>query len=912
MQLELALDSRERNIEECGYPYKFSVVVPVYNTEQYLEETLESVVHQTIGFEDNIQLILVNNATEDNAGEICERYRHLYPDNVVYIKLEQNAGPSGARNAGIPYIQGKYVNFLDSDDKWGLKAFAKVWHFFELNKEKISVVVCRMRFFDNERNFHLMDFRFKAKSKQIISIFDKYEYIQLHINNVFFDYLTIGNNLFDECMQHGEDTKFFTQVVLQEGKYALLKRAQYNYRKHKGNLSLLDFCKMQSSYYTSDFQKLLKELFNNSFNAFAEYIPYVQILALYIIIYRIRDGAKNQLQEEEQQIYKDIIREALQNIEDDLISNFKFLTRDEKTLLLNIKYSRDISDDIRLRHKTIYFNGISLYSLKSKTILKICNIDFADNNICITGKVALPLSATKYKVVAVINDNDDYDLSYFELDISAKKFYCNSVYYQERGFKVVVPVAETEKISFVFLCEHQNVKLYINFQFVSRLTNKLKNSYYIANEFLLRKNKASTAIFLERFSKERKRQLENKITKELFKSKRFRTVLWRLLIRFANFIHRLSNKEIWLFIDYFSLANDNAEALFQYVLAQNNNKIKPYFVISKNTEDYNRIKQYGKVISYDTKLYRLLFAVSDKIITSQTFYSRRNTFYERTDVLKDLFHFKYIYLQHGIIKDNHADTLAHYKTALDMLITSAKLEYDSLMSEEYQLTSDIVKLTGLARYDKLAFINKNISAKKILLAPTWRKSQIGEWNETIQGYKYQENFKKTEFYAFYNGILTDSRVLEALSKHGYIIEVQLHPRLWSQNCDFVENDYIRVEHVKKPLIEEIQETAMLITDYSSIAFDYSYIKIPIIYAQFDKESFYANHAYTRGYFDFETMGFGPVCYDYESTVQAIIKAIENDCVMEERYKQRVDNFFAYRDGKNCERIYNEILKLDKD
>ncbi len=281
-------------------------------------------------------------------------------------------------------------------------------------------------------------------------------------------------------------------------------------------------------------------------------------------------------------------------------------------------------------------------------------------------------------------------------------------------------------------------------------------------------------------------------------------------------------------------------------------------------------------------------------------------------MLKDLFHFKYIYLQHGIIKDNHADTLAHYKTALDMLITSAKLEYDSLMSEEYQLTSDIVKLTGLARYDKLAFINKNISAKKILLAPTWRKSQIGEWDETIQGYKYQENFKKTEFYAFYNGILTDSRVLEALSKHGYIIEVQLHPRLWSQNCDFVENDYIRVEHVKKPLIEEIQETAMLITDYSSIAFDYSYIKIPIIYAQFDKESFYANHAYTRGYFDFETMGFGPVCYDYESTVQAIIKAIENDCVMEERYKQRVDNFFAYRDGKNCERIYNEILKLDKE
>ena len=60
------------------------------------------------------------------------------------------------------------------------------------------------------------------------------------------------------------------------------------------------------------------------------------------------------------------------------------------------------------------------------------------------------------------------------------------------------------------------------------------------------------------------------------------------------------------------------------------------------------------------------------------------------------------------------------------------------------------------------------------------------------------------------------------------------------------------------------------------------------------------------------MGFGPVCDDYETTVQAIIKAIENDCVMEDKYKQRVDNFFAYRDGRNCERIYNEILKLGKE
>ena len=95
---------------------KVSVIIPVYNVEQYLEETILSVVNQTIGFE-NIQMILVNDGSPDNSEEICLKYRDKYPDNILYIKKE-NGGVSSARNLGMEYIQGKYVNFLDSDDKW--------------------------------------------------------------------------------------------------------------------------------------------------------------------------------------------------------------------------------------------------------------------------------------------------------------------------------------------------------------------------------------------------------------------------------------------------------------------------------------------------------------------------------------------------------------------------------------------------------------------------------------------------------------------------------------------------------------------------------------------------------------------------------------------------------------------------
>lgn len=134
--------------------------------------------------------------------------------------------------------------------------------------------------------------------------------------------------------------------------------------------------------------------------------------------------------------------------------------------------------------------------------------------------------------------------------------------------------------------------------------------------------------------------------------------------------------------------------------------------------------------------------------------------------------------------------------------------------------------------------------------------------------------------------------------------------LQAQNDDFTGNDVFSIQGKRESYGEDMRKTALVVTDYSSAAFDYAYFNRPVIYTQFDKEEFYAHHTYQEGYFDYQTMGFGPVCYDYESTVQAIIRAIENNCVMEEKYQKRVDEFFAYRDNHNCERIYQEILKLD--
>ena len=93
----------------------------------------------------------------------------------------------------------------------------------------------------------------------------------------------------------------------------------------------------------------------------------------------------------------------------------------------------------------------------------------------------------------------------------------------------------------------------------------------------------------------------------------------------------------------------------------------------------------------------------------------------------------------------------------------------------------------------------------------------------------------------------------------------------------------------------------MITDYSSVFFDFAYIKKPIIYYHPHDD-----YHYEKSYFDYETMGFGDVITEENELINKINEYILNNCVMEKKYKENVDKFFKYNDNKNCERVYEWI------
>ncbi len=124
-----------------------SVVVPVYNVEKYLQRCLESVLAQTYK---DIEIILVDDGSTDNSGQICDQYANK--DNRIIVIHKPNGGLSDARNAGIEILHGKYVTFIDSDD-WIEPSFVEYLHSLITNSNA-DMSVCDFNYIDAENKLY--------------------------------------------------------------------------------------------------------------------------------------------------------------------------------------------------------------------------------------------------------------------------------------------------------------------------------------------------------------------------------------------------------------------------------------------------------------------------------------------------------------------------------------------------------------------------------------------------------------------------------------------------------------------------------------------------------------------------------------------------------------------------------------
>ena len=398
-----------------SYKYKFTVVVPIYKVEKYLAETLDSVICQTIGFEENIEIILVNDGSPDNCDEICRGYCSKYPNNIRYL-VKENGGLSSARNFGIPCIQGKYVNFLDADDKWEENAFEKAYNFFEKNFDDIDFLASRVRFFDEKNNWHVLDYKYNNGTR-VVDLTDPKEYnsVQVHVTSAFIKVDAIDSMRFNERVRFGEDGLFSNALILSRMKYGLVADCVYYYRKRSDKTSLTQIQSANREYYGDSPRLYYDGLVQESSNRFGCVIPYIQNVLAYDIGWRVRASVPDEIRNDRAFFasYLNYLNNILGCVEDEVYLRSRVHKRiSVKCAFYKLKHpDKELADITRfdLKKKSVYVGDVRLYNF-NKTNHSACIINdcvFSERELYIEGLISrwLLSSCSESELAFVIKVN---------------------------------------------------------------------------------------------------------------------------------------------------------------------------------------------------------------------------------------------------------------------------------------------------------------------------------------------------------------------------------------------------------------------------------------------------------------------------------------------------------------------------
>lgn len=373
----------------------------------------------------------------------------------------------------------------------------------------------------------------------------------------------------------------------------------------------------------------------------------------------------------------------------------------------------------------------------------------------------------------------------------------------------------------------------------------------------------------------------------------------------------LKRRPIWIFMDKADRADDNAECLLDYIMTLPDDKVRRYFMIGKHSEDYKRLKKKYHVVSYLSYKHKLLLLLSDYTISGYIHEEIYNPFYNYNDPYRDLLqNVKYIFLDHGVKKDALAHSLSKYKKNMKMMVCTGVPEYQSIVNDNnYGYAKEQIALTGLCRYDRLYDDSKH--HKVVAIMPTWRSYLTNGMIREKSKFLLKKGFKSSDYYKFYVNLITSECLLDSLKKHGFELHFVPHPTMFPYANLFPSSDLVKVWGTEVVHRSIYAKSNLLVTDYSSLAFDFANLKKPIIYCQFDLEEFYGKGGHrSSSYFDFERDGFGEVVYSLEETIDMIIHYVEEGCVMKPIYRQRVDEFFKYHDKNNCKRVLEAIKGIE--
>ena len=542
--------------------FLFSVVVAVYNSDKYLEKTIESVLFQTLDFAENVQLVLVNDGSSDASLKICLDYQRKYPQNVIVVDQE-NGGVSNARNNGMEYVTGRYINFLDSDDCFSDNALQSVAEFYEKHEKDVDVVCIKTELFGDKKGDTWFNRKFD-KGTRVIDL-GKEPQVYLNATNTSFFHKRIKNQLhFDENMTIAEDLKVVNTVLANKWKLGVVADALYFYRIHGG--SLVDKAKQKKNYYIPYLKNIFFWFYDKSMKQWGFFPEFLQYTLFRDLFNRFNNNKEvlSVLDENEYAEYKELLIKAIGCLDAKIIQNNSFCNSDQQVYFLALQKGKP-----RLECD----NDVCIFRwddtiVKKKPFYCINHLDFQNKKLIVEGYFVINNVFGKEVELFAKDEKGIYEKIVPFVTPNADSYaFGNEAMFFRKHFKYECPIGSRKKtIGFYFSADGEKIPFLCYMQGQWSPLNNMKTSYYYRNGYVA--TMRGTSIRAQRIGWFRHLFYQERYIKEIGKSAKNdvvakHSILMRRLYNCLNWYY--SRKNIWIISDRHCAAGDNGEALFRYL-----------------------------------------------------------------------------------------------------------------------------------------------------------------------------------------------------------------------------------------------------------------------------------------------------------------------------------------------------------
>jgi len=870
-----------------------SVILAAYNVARWLPEFLSSLDRQTGGLR-GFELIFVDDgSTDDTATAIDDWIRRSGAD--ARLIRQANAGAGAARNTGLAHARGEWLTFWDPDDILAPTYTAEIRTFLDSPlAAQVDLVVGRIVWLNEStgrRQNHPLNYRFAAGDR-IVDLETQPEMIHLATNTGFYRRSVLRQHKleFDNRVVPTFEDGHLTGRYL--GKFdrpriALCGGAHYLYRRRADQSSLVQTGWSRPAKYTDQPRHGWLDLLQKVRADRGRVPHWTQHVVLYELqwYFRFETAIPNQtawvpagLAEE----FHTTLAEVAALLDDDYIQTFANtqggFTLDMAAALLHgikgtARHPQQVTVDridvprrlaqwryyygTRAPIEVFHVNGHRVRPIHAKTRrIQFLGRVLAHERIVwlpATDTVALSLDGVPCRVEIGPVGNEHYEATplrmWQELADQAPP----------RDSATTIPPA------------------------AGRHRRRLEHAIGELRRRAPRARRTAQRIAADR------------VTKELAATPPVRKLY----------------RDAWVVMDRDTAAQDNAEHFYRYLRAEHP-ELNAWFALNRDSPDWERLAAEGfRLLEHGSPRHKMALLNARHLISSHA------DGYVVNPLNRKRFgnpRWRYTFLQHGVIKDDLSTWLNG--KPIDLMLTTTRDEHESIVGDgsRYRYTTLEMARTGLPRHDRLwrlGAAEPPNGRRTLLVMPTWRMNLLGERTSGGNARARISGFWDSDFMQSWRAVLESDRLRKAVDAHGCRIVLVLHPNMEEYQSESPLPVEIAVHRFSDIDIQELLVSAVaMVTDFSSLAFDAAYIDRPVVYYHFDAEEFFASHVYTRSTWSYTGDGFGPVCGDVDSALDAIVALLENGGIPEPEYARRMAQTFDLRDGGCCERTYRRIRALE--